>query len=65
MRMNGHDFTARLAWYLDKSGLRRGSKSDEITEMLAVAVENEWLSKYPLFRSLMQRFGPSAAGQMQ
>jgi hypothetical protein len=26
MRMNGHDFTARLAWYLHKSGLRRGTK---------------------------------------
>ena len=53
LRMNGHDFTALLAWYLDKSGLRSRSGADEIGGMLAVATENDWLAETALFRRVL------------
>jgi hypothetical protein len=58
MRMNGHDFAALLAWYLDKSGLRRGSRGDDVAEMLRVTTEADWLTDHPFFKSLLARFGP-------
>jgi hypothetical protein len=57
MCINGHDFTALLAWYLNKTGLRSPSESDEIGRMLAVAVENDWLVQEHLFHGLLHRFG--------
>jgi hypothetical protein len=59
MRMNGHDFTELLGWYLDKTGVLGHVGSREVERMLAVSLENEWLSGQRLFRDMLDRFRPA------
>jgi hypothetical protein len=52
-QMNGHDFTALLAWYLRQKGIRGPrSQLENVVACMTLTLDHESLKKEPMFQSL-------------